>query len=62
MVVMKIYIFPYEVLNPQPLGLCVTPLTIKIIHVMYITGLRNTVPYLQSYEGLGVKVIVDIKA
>ena len=32
---MKTYILPYKDLNPQPLGLCVTPLSIRISHVMY---------------------------
>ena len=43
--VMKTYILPYRDLNPQPLGLCVTPLTIRITHMIY-----NNNNYITSYD------------
>ena len=43
--VMRTYTLPYTDLNPQPLGRPVTPLTIRITHVIY-----NYNNYITSYH------------
>ena len=53
--VMKTYILPYKDLNPQPLGQRVTPLTIRITHVIY-----NYNNYITSYHKMFSMIFLNI--